>query len=607
MIKLGLAARLSILLVCIGVLASGATGYSTYQANRQMLMREAQHSLLTSTQLLGQRFTAALGDVAADALVLATLPSSAPLARGDAPDPGSARLKQVFVSFMRQHPEYRQIRLISRSHFGLERVRVDRGEHDIAIVPDDDLQEKGQFPYVFDTLLASAGRVYLSPVGLEGGGGSDPDQPVVRIGTPIADAGGGNVGVLVIDVDLGRVFERIERDLPADYAVYMANEWGDFLVHPDPAQTFGFERGRRVLMQKSFPLTGSLFDGSQSNVTFTGYAHPHQPPAEVFAFVRLPYGVVDGKRFVALGLARPLSDVLAPANALGAQIVRLALISSVVAIVLAILFARALVRPLRTLAHAVTHIFDDDAMQRLPVSRSDEIGVLARCFEHMRSEIRSQVHALHARQEELTHLAGHDTLTGLPNRMRFMDQLEMSIRRAALCGERLAVLFVDLNGFKQINDQFGHSAGDAALAVVAQRLRAALRDTDIVARFGGDEFVILASDVRSPESIAATAARIQAAMEVAVPLGAQWVDVGVSIGVSEFPDDGDHARELLAKADAAMYIAKTSVGADYVRYRDRANSRANLRADSQADSQADSLDIAAEGIADTDAPSRGDE
>ncbi|MBN3810329.1 sensor domain-containing diguanylate cyclase [Paraburkholderia sp. Ac-20347] len=571
MIKLGLTARLSILLVCIGVLASGATGYSTYQANRRLLMREAERSLLTSTQLLGQRFTAALGDVAADALVLATLPSSVQVALGDASGPGSTRLKQVFVGFMLQHPEYRQIRLISRSHFGLERVRVARGEHGVMVVPDDDLQEKGQFPYVFDTLIADTGRVYLSQIGLEGGVASDPDQPVVRIGTPVADTSGNNIGVLVIDVDLTRVFERIERDLPSDYAVYMANEWGDFLVHPDPSQTFGFARGRRVLMQKTFPLTTALFDGSQSTVTFNGFAHAHEPPAEVFAFARLPYGVVDDKRFVTLGLARPLSDVLEPANALGAQIVWLALISSVIAIVLAMLFARALVRPLRTLAHAVTHIFDDAAIQRLPVARSDEIGVLARCFERMRSEIRSQVHELRARQEELTHLAGHDPLTGLPNRMRFMDQLEFAIGRAAPGGEKLAVLFVDLNGFKQINDHFGHSAGDAALVVVAQRLRAALRETDIVARFGGDEFVILAGDVQSPDAIDSTAARIQAAMHLAVPVGAHSVNVGVSIGVSEFPADGDHAGELLAKADAAMYIAKTLPGADCVRYRERMN------------------------------------
>ncbi|MCG5075402.1 sensor domain-containing diguanylate cyclase [Paraburkholderia tagetis] len=579
MIKLGLTSRLSILLVCIGVGASGATGYSTYRANREMLMHEAERSLLTSTHLLSQRFTAALGDIADDALVLTTLPSSVAVARGEALHPADARLKQVFSGFMRHHPEYVQIRLISRSHYGLERIRVNRGEHGTVAVPDSELQEKGQFPYVFDTLAAGPARVYVSPISLKVGPGSGQGKPVVMIGAPIVDASGDKVGVLVIDVDLTRVFERIERDLPADYVVYMANEWGDFLVHPDPTQTFGFERGRRVLMQKSFPATAPLFEGGPATLTFNGFAHGQEPPAEVFAFVRSPFGLVDGKRFIALGLARPLTDVLAPANELGAQIVRLVLISSTIAIVLAVLFARALARPLRTLAYAVTHVFDEEAIERLPVRRSDEIGVLARCFDRMRFEIRSQVEALHMRQQELTHLAGHDTLTGLPNRMHFMEQLELAIRRAALSDEPLALMFVDLNGFKQINDQLGHSAGDETLVVVAQRLRAALRGTDVVARFGGDEFVILVTGMRSPDALRVAAGRVQLAMDAPVPLGTNLMKVGVSIGISEYPADGNHAEELLAKADTAMYAAKTSAESHYVRYQDVTDASVELSRD----------------------------
>ncbi|MFX1675873.1 diguanylate cyclase [Paraburkholderia sp. A2WS-5] len=573
MIKLGLTSRLSILLVCIGVAASGATGYSTYRANRKMLMHEAERSLLTSTQLLSQRFTAALGDVADDALVLATLPSSMAVAQGDAPRPADVRLKQVFSGFMLHHAEYLQIRLISRGQNGLERVRVEREASGIVVVPDDQLQEKGQFPYVYDALAANAERVYVSPIGLKAQPGSDRSStlPVVMVGAPIVDQSGDKVGVLVIDVDLTKVFERIERDLPADYAVYMANEWGDFLLHPDPGQTFGFERGHRVLLQKSFPATAPLFTNGPPSLTFNGYARGNQPPAEVFAFVRSPFGLAGGKRFIALGLARPLTDVLAPANELGAQIVRLVLISSTVAIVLAVLFARALARPLRTLAYAVTHIFDEDAIERLPVARSDEIGVLARCFDRMRMEIRSQVDALHTRQQELAHRAGHDPLTGLPNRTHFMEQLDLALRRAALSDEPLAVMFVDLNDFKQINDQFGHSAGDQTLVVVAQRLRAALRGSDVVARYGGDEFVILVGGVHSTDALRVAAGRVQLAMEAPVSLGEHLMTVGVSIGISEFPADGKHAEELLAKADTAMYAAKAATGSHFVRYQELAS------------------------------------
>ena len=571
MIKLGLTSRLSILLVCIGVAASGATGYYAYRANRAMIMQEAERSLLTSTQLLSQRFTAALGDAGADALVLGTMPSALAVARGDEQaDAGRARLEQVFVRFMAHHPEYLEIRLITRFRHGLERVRVERGAGGVVIVPEGELREKGQFAYVFDTLATKAGDIYLSPIGLGPASPSNADKrmPAMRIGAPIIDANGDRVGALVLDIDLTQVFKRLELDLPSGYLVYLANEWGDFLMHPDPSETFGFERGRRVLMQASFPATRAIFEGGRTTLTFDGAARAEQAPTHAFAFVRSPFGNVDGNRFIVLGLGRPMTNVLWSAHALGAQIGRIVLISSAVAIVLATLFARALARPLRTLADAATHVFDDTAVERLPVARSDEIGVLARCFDEMRSEIRRQMKTLQAKQQELTHLAGHDTLTGLPNRMRFMEQLEVSIRQAALSGERLAVMFVDLDGFKQINDQLGHSAGDRTLAVVAARLRAALHAGDLVARLGGDEFIILLSGVHSIESIHDTADRVQAAMSEKVPLGTHRVTVGASMGISEYPVDGVQAEELLAKADAAMYAAKTSSQRRHVRYQE---------------------------------------
>ncbi|HEF5869650.1 TPA: GGDEF domain-containing protein [Burkholderia cenocepacia] len=571
MIRLGLTSKLSVLFACIGVIASGTTGYYAYRANRAMLVQEAQHSLLMSTQLLGQRFTTALADVADDALVLAQLPSSAFVAGGDKPDDARRRrLEQVYYSFMRNHAEYLQIRLIASGHFGLERIRLDRDARGIVVLPDSALQEKGQFSYVFDTLAMAPGHIYLSPIVInhETGSHAAEGQPILRVGTPVVDAAGRTVGALVVDVELSRVFDRLERDLPDDYAVYLANEWGDFLVHPDPEQTFGFDRGRRVLMQDRFAVTRALFDSGRTNVTLNGLAQPDEAPGQMFAFVRTPFGHDEGNRFVVLGMARPLADVLAPAGTLGGRIVRMVLVSSVLAVILAILFARAITRPLQTLARAATHVFDDPAAERLPVARADEIGVLARCFDSMRVEIRTQVAMLRAKQQELTHLAGHDPLTGLPNRLLFMEHLDAAIRHAAAVSEGLAVMFVDLDRFKQINDRHGHSAGDRTLVAVAKRLSHVLRSGDMVARLGGDEFVVLISDVRSPAVIGDVASRIQIVMAEELEFDEGRMAVGASIGVSEFPADGASAEELLVKADAAMYAAKASAQCVCVRYQD---------------------------------------
>ncbi|WP_306716721.1 diguanylate cyclase domain-containing protein [Burkholderia dolosa] len=571
MIRLGLTSKLSVLFACIGVIASGATGYYTYRANRAMLVQEAQHSLLMSTQLLGQRFTTALADVADDALVLAQLPSAPFVAGSDTPDRARrARLEQVYYSFMRNHPEYLQVRLIASGHFGIERIRVDRDANGIVVLPESALQEKGQFSYVFDTLATPPGHIYLSPIAINHETGSHAAEglPILRVGTPVVDVSGRTVGALVVDVELSRLFDRLERDLPPDYAVYLANEWGDFLVHPDPSQAFGFDRGRRVLMQERFAATRALFDGARTNVTLNGLARPDDAPGQMFAFVRTPFGHDDGNRFVVLGMARPLSDVLTPAGMLGQRIVRMVLVSSMLAVIVAILSARAITRPLHALARAATHVFDDPAAERLPVGRADEIGVLARCFDSMRVEIRSQVAMLRAKQQELTHLAGHDPLTGLPNRLLFMEHLDAAIRHAAAVQEGLAVMFVDLDGFKQVNDQLGHSAGDRALVTVAKRLSLVLRSGDMAARFGGDEFIVLISDVRSPTVIDDVASRIQIVMAEELEFGEKRLAVGASIGVSEYPADGASAEELLVKADAAMYAAKASAQFACVRYQE---------------------------------------
>jgi diguanylate cyclase (GGDEF)-like protein len=293
----------------------------------------------------------------------------------------------------------------------------------------------------------------------------------------------------------------------------------------------------------------------------------------VLAFIRRPFGVADGNRFIVLGLARPLSNVLAGATLLGERIVRMVLVSSVLAFLLAILFARALTQPLHMLAHAATHFFADHTMGALPLRRTDEIGVLARCFDRMRREIRSQLDVLHNKQHELVHLASHDALTGLPNRMMFADRLEAAIHEAAAAGERLAVLFVDLDRFKRINDQYGHAVGDRVLATVARRLQAVMSAGDMVARLGGDEFIVLIKGARSTDAAPGIAVNIIRALNDRLLIDGQPMLVGASIGISHYPADGTSAEALLLNADAAMYAAKTGEHASWLHYHDVLDAR----------------------------------
>ena len=604
MMRPGLTFKLSVLLALIGVLASGTTGFYAYRANRTMLVHEAERSLLTSTELLGQRFTVAINDIAADALVLSTMPSAANIAMSDdgtsLENPARDRLAQVFASFIVQHPEYLQVRLIARNHYGLELIRLDRESGGAVRVQESALQEKGQFAYVFETLALQPGRVYISPIAVnhEHGAHAAEGKPTLRVGTPVANARGEVVGAVVIDVDLASLLRLSQADLPTDYQVYLANEWGDFLVHPDPSQTFGFDKGRRVFMQDSFAATKHLFEQSTQPVLLNGLTQPNEAQGHVLAFVRRPFGESQGNRFLVIGLAKPLHDVLVGANMLGNSIVRMVLIFSAFAILLAILFARALTRPLHTLADAATHFFSEHTMDALPVRRTDEIGVLARGFERMRREIRVQMDELRSKQHELTHLASHDGLTGLPNRMLFMQKLEEAIDRARVNGSRLAVLFIDLNRFKQINDQYGHSVGDDVLAIVARRLQQVLHPGDVVARLGGDEFIVLVKGERSAEAAPAIAARIVRTIDDELLIGDQPMAVGASIGISQFPADGDSAEALLLNADAAMYAAKSGGSGAWLSYReliDLQRTRATREPQRQIEREAEKVEPAGDG------------
>ncbi|MGA2810180.1 MAG: EAL domain-containing protein [Candidatus Acidiferrum sp.] len=161
-----------------------------------------------------------------------------------------------------------------------------------------------------------------------------------------------------------------------------------------------------------------------------------------------------------------------------------------------------------------------------------------------------------ATSREMSHLAQHDFLTGLPNRMLFNDRLGQAISLAARQGKQLAVLFVDLDHFKKINDSLGHAVGDKLLQSVAGQLLACVRRTDTVSRLGGDEFLILLSQLGHAEDAAVCARKILRKLSAPHMVDGKSVDTNVCVGVSIYPVDGQDAESLIVKADTAMYEAK---------------------------------------------------
>jgi diguanylate cyclase (GGDEF)-like protein/PAS domain S-box-containing protein len=160
------------------------------------------------------------------------------------------------------------------------------------------------------------------------------------------------------------------------------------------------------------------------------------------------------------------------------------------------------------------------------------------------------------KQQHLDHLAHHDQLTGLPNRLFLAAHLPEALRVAAQSNQVLAVLFLDLDRFKHINDSRGHETGDQLLKAVSERLRATLRDEDIVIRMGGDEFVVILKSARNSEEVNEIAQRITESLSSSIVIDGRALSTSASIGVSLFPRDGSDMGELLRHSDSAMYQAK---------------------------------------------------
>ncbi|AHL32031.1 DeoR faimly transcriptional regulator [Pseudomonas brassicacearum] len=241
-----------------------------------------------------------------------------------------------------------------------------------------------------------------------------------------------------------------------------------------------------------------------------------------------------------------------------AGIVLCTAVSAWVALYLARRQLRAITGPLRSLAEVAHAARSERALdRRVPPAAIAELDNLGNDFNALLDELESWQTHLQSENATLAHQASHDSLTGLPNRAFFEGRLIRALRNASKLDEQVAVLYLDSDRFKGINDNFGHAAGDAVLTAVATRVRAQLREDDLVARLGGDEFAVLLTPLHSTEDAERIAEKIIASMEMPIQLpGNASVLTSLSIGIAVYPDHGATPGALLNAADAAMYQAK---------------------------------------------------
>ncbi len=372
--------------------------------------------------------------------------------------------------------------------------------------------------------------------------GRASNVPVLPMAMPLRDATGKVLAVLV-----GITALHSSNFMEALYTTRIGSTGGLLLISPRDNLFVGASDASLVL--KPTPMEGinKLHDKAMKGFRGAGVTINARNIEELAAFSSVP----DSGWFVVARL--PTREAFASVTRLRDYIIKSAMIMLPLFILFMVFAMRRVLRPLMNAAlHANQMTLGEIPLEPLPLVRNDEVGHLTLAFNRLLSK-------LLASRTELEHLAQHDTLTGLPNRQLLADRMKQAFARAKRNQWQVAVLFLDLDGFKPINDGLGHEAGDAALCEVAKRLGAVMRCEDTLARVGGDEFVILLSDLSQNARVAAelVANKCLEVFQQSFVIRDQTCQLGTSVGIAI--GDGECALEkLLIAADQAMYQAKNA-------------------------------------------------
>ena len=227
-----------------------------------------------------------------------------------------------------------------------------------------------------------------------------------------------------------------------------------------------------------------------------------------------------------------------------------------IGVLLSLMTSRRIVKPIQQVAGFASDIGEQNYNAKLSYRFDDEIGDLVNAFNDMSSKLQDEVLQREETEKQLRQLALYDALTQLPNRTLILDRLSNLIEKAKRTPTRVAVMFVDLDDFKKVNDTLGHEAGDELLVESAKRFTEVIRPVDSVGRLGGDEFILLLDAMPNATDADRVAEEILEIFKRPFSIDGRELTLSASIGISIFPEDGENQTELLQKADSAMYHSK---------------------------------------------------
>ncbi|WP_296058677.1 sensor domain-containing diguanylate cyclase [uncultured Amphritea sp.] len=432
-----------------------------------------------------------------------------------------SRLTHDYLSLASIKPVYEQIRFIDET--GIEQIRIDQGSLEPVIIGTESLQDKHNRYYFTDSFKLSSGQVYISPMDLniEHDQIELPIKPIVRTASPVFDQQGNKRGVIVINLNASALFTQLKGDAKNTTGELMLlNENGYWMFgrEQDAAWAFMFPEYKDRTIEKYYPGIWQKIISDERGAFLSPYGYFI---FDTIATGRTSPGNPEQKKQAAelrwpewklISLASPQSISIAYSNILP-QLIMFFILTALVTGTGTIMYFR--------------------------IQRKNLIA-----------------------QQQIEHLAHHDMLTGLNNRNIFIQMLESQLAHSRRSNKPLALLYMDLDNFKPINDQYGHEAGDYVLKQFAARLKLILRESDTLARLGGDEFAAILPSYGNRRQLEIIAQRIISAIEKPVTFGDQHLQVGISIGIA-IHLQGPPLESLLHEADQAMYEAKRTQNNSY--------------------------------------------
>ena len=427
-----------------------------------------------------------------------------------------------YLTFSAHKKNYEQIRYIDNS--GKEVVRVNYHGGQPVIVAKAQLQSKGNRYYFRDTLLLDKGKVFVSPFDLnvEHGKVEIPYKPMIRFGTPVFDQMGTKRGIVLINYlgqDLLKLF--LEIGLKEQNQAMLVNKEGYWLLHPDSDKEWGFmfSDQQQLNFAEQYPDVWQQIRSSYSGELNT------------------PEGL-----YIYTTIAPLESDYISSTGAAPGSHPRDRKVTAD-----------------EYFWKMISFISTDSLSAYLNNLKINLFGLGGVLFLVGAPGLWLLAETLTRRklyQSQLITMAHYDALTGLPNRTLLFDRAGQALVLAKRYDRLCALLYVDLDGFKLVNDTLGHAAGDELLIAVGQKMVDCCRSSDTIARLGGDEFIILLTEITGTEGAEVLAKQLLLAFNEDFSLKKGNANIGASIGIATFPAHGNSVDQLLKSADQAMYLSK---------------------------------------------------